>query len=283
MPQPKPGLMPSPRTIEEAGKNFFQRIQQVKEQLAANIKAVGERYRRLNQIVDKSVRGGELSSDEKKELYDSMMAFAPLVGGGTAFHGSRHLFEKFDISKVGTGQGAQSYGHGLYFAENQAVAKTYQAEMGGVRSIERTGNEWRIYEMGAQGKDVISPAYKSKEAAQVALDKMPGGGQMYQVNIPDEHIGKMLDWDKPLSEQTKTIRDAVKAEFPNGWSGPQDPTGGQIIEMLGHGPTASNRLKEYGIPGIKYLDQGSRQAGEGTRNFVVFDPEIIDKVTKMMK
>lgn len=32
--------------------------------------------------------------------------------------------------------------------------------------------------------------------------------------------------------------------------------------------------------GIKYLDQGSRSAGQGTRNYVVFDDKLIDIVKK---
>ena len=36
----------------------------------------------------------------------------------------------------------------------------------------------------------------------------------------------------------------------------------------------SSLLKREGIPGIKYLDQGSRQGGKGTQNFVVFDEQI---------
>ena len=39
-----------------------------------------------------------------------------------AYHGSPYDFERFDLSKIGTGEGAQAYGHGLYFAENPAVA-----------------------------------------------------------------------------------------------------------------------------------------------------------------
>ena len=41
------------------------------------------------------------------------------------FHGSPHKFDKFDMSKIGTGEGAQAYGHGLYFADNPNVAKWY--------------------------------------------------------------------------------------------------------------------------------------------------------------
>jgi hypothetical protein len=43
---------------------------------------------------------------------------------------------------------------------------------------------------------------------------------------------------------------------------------------------ATNALREQGIPGIKYLDQGSRFNGDGTRNYVVFDDMIIDILRK---
>lgn len=39
---------------------------------------------------------------------------------------------------------------------------------------------------------------------------------------------------------------------------------------------ASSRLREAGIPGIRYLDAGSRSAGDGSRNTVVFDDRLIE-------
>lgn len=47
-------------------------------------------------------------------------------GGIVAHHGSPHDFEQFDISKIGIGEGSQIAGHGLYFADQEAVAKTYR-------------------------------------------------------------------------------------------------------------------------------------------------------------
>ena len=32
----------------------------------------------------------------------------------------------FDANKIGTGEGAQAYGHGLYFAESEDVARGYR-------------------------------------------------------------------------------------------------------------------------------------------------------------
>ena len=49
---------------------------------------------------------------------------------------------------------------------------------------------------------------------------------------------------------------------------------GLISHDLGGDPRAASKtLSEYGIPGIRYLDQGSRTGGAGTSNFVVFDPK----------
>ncbi|MCU9931052.1 hypothetical protein OFL77_27350, partial [Escherichia coli] len=40
---------------------------------------------------------------------------------------------------------------------------------------------------------------------------------LYKVDLPDEHIAKMLDWDKPLSQQSKEVQAAlggIEAKFP---------------------------------------------------------------------
>ena len=51
--------------------------------------------------------------------------------GITAYHGSPHDFEKFDSSKIGTGEGAQAYSHGLYFAESEPIAQHYRDALSG--------------------------------------------------------------------------------------------------------------------------------------------------------
>jgi hypothetical protein len=59
--------------------------------------------------------------------------------------------------------------------------------------------------------------------------------------------------------------------------------GYMAYNRLGHtrGPAAvSQALKDAGIPGIRYLDQGSRGAGEGTSNSVVFSPEIMEIIRR---
>jgi hypothetical protein len=120
------------------------------------------------------------------------------------------------------------------------------------------------------------------------LDKtMPKpSGQLYKVDLADEQIPKMLDWDKPLSQQAPEVQKAlsgIESKFPEipdfnlrKWmdADPLASTWHNALQRdLGVDPAMiSNTLKERGITGIRYLDAGSRTAGGGTSNFVVFDP-----------
>ncbi len=59
-----------------------------------------------------------------------LLPFVPALGATIrAYHGSPHNFDKFSMDKIGTGEGAQTYGHGLYFAESPDVAKQYRDEL----------------------------------------------------------------------------------------------------------------------------------------------------------
>jgi hypothetical protein len=82
-------------------------------------------YEKLYQDVLNSVD----PTTKKAMTAPAQVKAAPVIQepqGIRAYHGSPHDFEKFDLSKIGTGEGAQSYGHGLYFAENPAVARQYR-------------------------------------------------------------------------------------------------------------------------------------------------------------
>jgi len=46
--------------------------------------------------------------------------------GFKAYHGTPYRFEQFDLEKIGTGEGAQAYGYGLYFAGEPDVARGYR-------------------------------------------------------------------------------------------------------------------------------------------------------------
>jgi len=76
------------------------------------------------------------------------LAAAPMMGAIKVFHGSPYKFDKFDMSKIGTGEGAQAYGHGLYFAESPGVAESYKASTK-MPEIEINGNIFKRDQSGS--------------------------------------------------------------------------------------------------------------------------------------
>jgi len=59
-------------------------------------------------------------------VYSNPIPGAASGDGIRAYHGSPHDFDRFSLDAIGTGEGAQAYGHGLYFAESEDVARSYR-------------------------------------------------------------------------------------------------------------------------------------------------------------
>jgi hypothetical protein len=243
----------------------------------------------------------------------------------TAYHGTPHTIQgQFDINKVGTGEGAQAYGHGMYFAENPKVADIYRQVGGGLKieyakPLEDLGINPRVGAMTMdfdtnplnQALGRISKSLRTssidypdspinvkehfdeyirllddkypKEAAQkkalqelVAKEGYPEisfGGNLYKVDIPDADIPKMLNFDKPLSEQPKNVQEAF-AKFDS--IAAKDPERGTTyMQRWFRSPSTAKKLEAMGYKGFRYLDEGSREAGKGTSNFVVFEPSNV--------
>ena len=266
-----------------------------------------------------------------------------------AFHGSPNRFRMFDASHIGSGEGAQAFGYGMYFAENPAVAREYvkagegsgrlidaakgnvidintlplsdkaKRELAGdiytgstvpevLKSARRNAEMSRFWDMQDVRKGL--PATREEFASEMdALADLLETGRythgvdmrnasLYKVDVPDEYIPKMLDWNKQLYKQPEiqkeledialdlygdsphmkgiTPKQYVRRHMHNG-----DELYTVLSQKLGSDKAASAYLNERGIPGIKYFDGSSRGKGKGTRNFVVF-PGYEDKV-KMLE
>lgn len=248
--------------------------------------------------------------------------------GAIVWHGSPHKFDKFDASKIGTGEGAQAYGHGLYVAESPDVAKSYiepnafrafdiapEAEKRGMNLS--AGARGEMIRQAASNSDPMIAArrlqYANSSTREIPQEKLAElisaykeaqTGALYKIDLPDEHIAKMLDWDKPLSQQHPDVQKAIFVDVDSaigntknaliGASERRAPvtqaeldrlmrertrlsnlSGGDYYKQQSLGttsgqPSAADSLKELGIPGIRYLDGGSRGTGTGSSNFVVF-------------
>jgi len=93
----------------------------------------------------------------------------------SAWHGSPHDFDTFDLGAIGTGEGNQAHGWGLYFAKKKSVSRNYQKELS-----KRLGT--------------TNP-------------------KLFKVEIPDEKT--MLDEDKYFKEQNKDIINKIVSAVNN--------------------------------------------------------------------
>lgn len=155
----------------------------------------------------------------------------------TAYHGTPYDFDKFDINKLGTGEGAASYGHGLYFAENPKTAETYQKNLAkftvkdsagrtitpqtidgdkydqeAVRLMEQYGPDakaWadRTYSNSPRWHTSVNESL-DKLAKEGAQHSDAANGHLYQVSIAADPK-HFLDWDRPLAEQHPELHEKL--------------------------------------------------------------------------
>jgi hypothetical protein len=267
--------------------------------LELGVTRLGEDQNKLLALMKDVLPAGRYVAPEvRKNALKELADYGSQVGmaGATVWHGSPHKFDRFDSSKIGTGEGAQAYGHGLYLAESPDVATMYRDKLTDPAFKYAAQNEAkaRLNEKIAKRVEATDPQRAATLRAQVETLADPSGA-LYKVDLPDEHIAKMLDWDKPLSRQPQTVQGWLKDPY-NAYRekltavdiGGAEPTGGLIMnrlqDLMSEGKradvfsnaanfgaaNASRELFDYGVPGIRYLDQGSRGTGAGTSNFVVF-------------
>lgn len=221
------------------------------------------------------------------------------------------------MDKIGTGEGAQAYGHGLYSAEAEGVARGYRDRIAGADWIDGRGvpqqtnsiMEDVVAELRKDGMGLLEAEENASFWSEVArkgdaVANLPGyqsiknvldrkgiklrpKGHMYEINI-NANPEQFLDFDMPLAGQTPEIQSAIRQIAPDAPGMAQGnklllqayPQPGQEVAGEFLGETATRRLREAGIPGIKFADAGLRGAGGATRNFVVFDENLINIVRK---
>ena len=271
---------PTESALADPIKEHFRTLPQ---QLATNQAALDKAMSGWNKT---DFATGQANPNYYPEAIQELTQLMPNVMGATAWHGTPHKIQgNFDINKVGTGEGAQAYGHGMYFAESPDVAKTYvtatnpsarsaymhlQANNGNIaetikeaaKDVKRMEENQQFLVKGAleQAKEKLNFLQAQKAGKTIET------GNLYKVDIPDEHIPNMLNWDEKVPEDLrKRISAATMEKFGNGATG----TSGEhlykeiVFEMRRNGSKtpeadASKWLLNQGVTGIKYQDEGSR-------------------------
>lgn len=276
------------------------RTQQM-QALAGLLTSANERAKGFNELnraaTDEFLQTKDIYGPKAQQLAKTLAdAYNPI--GLTVFHGSPAKFSKFDPTKIGSGEGAQAYGYGHYVAESPKIAKGYASnitfknnplsysgkltpdsdaalqqlgyfyknaddvDLSNVDSVKqfiKNASDMTLDE----GNESLSKAISKLDASKISTNQ----GSLYEVDLPDEQIARMLDFDKPLMEQSKEIQSLAKQYGLTD----ADHMGGDLIAAMDAKRAAGAELmRQSGVPGIRYLDQGSRGTGEGTSNFVVF-------------
>jgi hypothetical protein len=190
------------------------------------------------------------------QVTENYMVKQGMIQPLTAYHGTPHTIQgQFDINKVGTGEGAQAYGHGMYFAESPDVATQYKSSTipeNALTDPQKNVVEWAKYEAGDEGplahlldmQQLYTKKY-GKENVDKAVEFFKGGN-LYKVDIPDADILNMLDWDKSLTKQTPEVQAILKDRFPSAFDDPRQATGQALYK---------EQVKKMGMSGQQNPEQ----------------------------
>jgi hypothetical protein len=160
-----------------------------------------------------------------------------LLKASGAYHGSPYSFDEFSTSQIGTGEGAQAFGYGLYFAEEEPVAKAYRDALKGrmvttsdgvtktygkhitevedairaahpnlnpdnIRAAAKSVVDDNLTDADVEGMGQWEGVYKSGIVAN--KNAQASKGSMYEVKI-DAAAEDFLNWQTPLREQKKLL------------------------------------------------------------------------------
>ena len=179
--------------------------------------------------------------------------------GIIAFHGSGADFDEFKLEKIGTGEGAQAYGYGLYFADKEDIATYYKNMM--QRSVDIDGKPYIrgnnindelvdpeiADDLGATNGDLEAAIKSSEEFLQemIADDNVAAirstsreleklkelrgritssdqEGKMYKVGL-EPKPEDMLDYQIPIEQQPENIQQTVKKALSYIYPDVKDP------------------------------------------------------------
>ena len=144
---------------------------------------------------------GDVASKGAKTVRSALRNVIP-VG-----HASPHRFEQFSMDKIGTGEGAQVYGHGLYFAENPTVVDEYFKQFNSpvLRFKERNVDTPYTAELRDRFKDVYKGLIDDNLTQQWKLNVLDVASE---AGLNKDEVADKLDTlIKNVFGGTETIRD----------------------------------------------------------------------------
>jgi hypothetical protein len=215
----------------------------------------------------------------------------------TAYHGTSANFNKFNITKVGTGESSAKYGYGLYFTTEESVAEYYAdraATTAFVYEVDLFNKRPNLIEFdiplsSSIGVDTLADMSKVLNGAKIidaiynktsALSKDRNFDELFQrvlVNLTDNEAWDNLKDSVPKFNWDKFYDILKKADFE---LYPEEETYYTLYQtlnhVLGNGLKIVKFLKQFGIDGVIVDGTESDEA----KTIVVFDDKDIRIVGK---
>ena len=143
------------------GDLLYVNTKKINQLTVNNVQSSGQMSVSWSNIINSIPNENDLDKLRKKHNYQYYQS---------AWHGSPHDFDEFDLGAIGTGEGNQVHGWGLYFAKDKKVSKQY--------------------------KDVLSKLQGSNKSS------------LFKVEIPNET--ELLPEQYPISGYSRYVRDSLK-------------------------------------------------------------------------
>ena len=178
---------------------------------------------RLNTLFEQQIKGenpdfvnfftGHPKSEWMKAnamlMSNAMMPLGtPMMKQIEAYHGSPHKFDKFSTKQIGTGEGGQAFGWGLYFTDKADIAKVYakaNLELEGIKigtkDIYDVALSDKYYEKGyggAKWAEYIKSLFDRSNNKLGAIKQLKIDSK--QGNYPDEYIKDTTDVINSITE-----------------------------------------------------------------------------------
>lgn len=176
----------------------------------------------------------------------------------TLWHGTPHQgIEKtgFKLNKIGTGEGMQAYGWGIYFANQKERAESY-----------RKGGQ--LYQVKIpEDIDLLDwdkPLSEQPTKVREAVERIIASAPSYLRWITDS-IDTTAHHGGGIYVSLAILADEMYFD--------DDPN--HRTQIGGDARAASELLRQHGSPGLRYLDGSSRGRGQGSHNYVIWDEALL--------
>lgn len=202
------------RADEGAPRNGGQTLQGTSLAKHGNVKALQELYDRL---VDEAYHGKQYSVS-RSEPQDGFSRAKNPRKYSIAYHGTQHDFDQFDVGKIGTGEGSQVHGWGLYFAKDRKVSEKYRDVLSEDKTeVTLNGKRYHRDHAFVVRDDAGNKASDAAEQAYISLNRFDGSKEKAIERLESDRKDE-IDLSKEIADreeasshadQAKVLQDAI--------------------------------------------------------------------------